>query len=500
MVRKVVTVDDGLHLPAAVQTQLKADLDAEFADYVTDAQTAASDASLSVVVAESARDEAEVARDAAVAAAALASAPTDTMVASLITNPSDTRTAADDRYAPRLVSGALAVRAGDLFLNVRDFGALGNDTGDDAPAIQAAINAAQTAGRGTVYIPPGVYRLGAALTITGSIRVFGAGRYSTVLKATTANLTVIDIAYTAYYATVQSMSLTRSVTATSGYGIRVAPTNAIAWCELADLHIVGHANGLRLGPSTFSHAHHIVIESCTGDGVFLTNSPQSGVLQWQLDQILVQACTGSGFRVFAQATGPTAITMGEWRNLSTFGNSGNGVRVEGGPACAVTGVRINTGFFGADGGSELFFSAYGGYHLLTQIFAEYAGTAPTGIGLATPATNSGHGLEVASNTTEMAVVGGAYRDNSDCGIWTAAQKAQFSGVWLRNNGLSATVGAGFNSGLFVQAGRVNADITSAGQQWGATLSVTTVRLAGDLNGNSTAAVGGSTPAVANYIS
>ncbi|MDQ3281029.1 MAG: right-handed parallel beta-helix repeat-containing protein [Acidobacteriota bacterium] len=64
--------------------------------------------------------------------------------------------------------------SGEVF-NVKDFGAKGDDTTNDAPAIQAAINAARTvAGSGSasfgahamvVYFPPGVYRLGATLQL-----------------------------------------------------------------------------------------------------------------------------------------------------------------------------------------------------------------------------------------------------------------------------------------------------------------------------------------------
>jgi hypothetical protein len=43
--------------------------------------------------------------------------------------------------------------------NVRSWGAAGDGTGDDGPAQQAAIDAAIAAGGGTIYYPPGIYRL-----------------------------------------------------------------------------------------------------------------------------------------------------------------------------------------------------------------------------------------------------------------------------------------------------------------------------------------------------
>ena len=63
----------------------------------------------------------------------------------------------------------------DRGVDVRDFGALGNGTTNDAPAIQAAINALGTAG-GVVQFGPRTYRLTTGITITnGAVRLQGAG-------------------------------------------------------------------------------------------------------------------------------------------------------------------------------------------------------------------------------------------------------------------------------------------------------------------------------------
>jgi hypothetical protein len=63
----------------------------------------------------------------------------------------------------------------DRGVDVRDFGAIGNGTANDAPAIQAAINALGSAG-GVVQFGPRTYRLASAITITsGAVRLQGAG-------------------------------------------------------------------------------------------------------------------------------------------------------------------------------------------------------------------------------------------------------------------------------------------------------------------------------------
>lgn len=47
--------------------------------------------------------------------------------------------------------------------NVKEYGALGDNTQDDTVSIQAAINACFAAGGGTVYVPNGIYIIGGAL-------------------------------------------------------------------------------------------------------------------------------------------------------------------------------------------------------------------------------------------------------------------------------------------------------------------------------------------------
>ncbi|WJN60294.1 glycosyl hydrolase family 28-related protein [Pseudomonas sp. SO81] len=76
-----------------------------------------------------------------------------------------------------------------MVFDAKAYGALGDGVADDTAAIQAAIDAAFTAGGGVVYLPEGVYRIsgdgtgaGNCLTMHSQVDMIGAGMGSTVLK------------------------------------------------------------------------------------------------------------------------------------------------------------------------------------------------------------------------------------------------------------------------------------------------------------------------------
>lgn len=72
------------------------------------------------------------------------------------------------------------------FLDVRSYGATGDGITDDAPAIQAAINALPTLEGGTVYFPhpSSFYKVGTTITIGKGVRLVGSGKHD----ATIANI------------------------------------------------------------------------------------------------------------------------------------------------------------------------------------------------------------------------------------------------------------------------------------------------------------------------
>jgi hypothetical protein len=73
------------------------------------------------------------------------------------------------------VSRSMQSKIGD-FVNVRDFGALGDGSANDTAALQAAIDYAESLGGGTVHFPVGNYLISATLTVQKGVRLVGEGQ------------------------------------------------------------------------------------------------------------------------------------------------------------------------------------------------------------------------------------------------------------------------------------------------------------------------------------
>jgi hypothetical protein len=93
-----------------------------------------------------------------------------------------TRTALIAPYAANGTPTFRRIKTGDLvdtaWFNVKDYGAVGNGTTNDAAAIQLAIDAAYAAGGGEVWFPPATYKVTSTLTMKVNVILKGAGRQS----------------------------------------------------------------------------------------------------------------------------------------------------------------------------------------------------------------------------------------------------------------------------------------------------------------------------------
>jgi hypothetical protein len=473
----------------------------EWHDYDPDTGVGNPDTPLSAALLNQQQAFVQQEADRAQAAADAAEAPTDAMVAGLIGSASATRTAGDARYALLTVSGKGVVRADSLVLNVRDYGAAGDGVADDTAEIQAAIDAAEAAGGGLVFMPKGTYLISSALTIqAANVRLEGAGRGVTRLLSNSGTANMIEVSLSSTRCSVGNMTLDRTAIATAGAGINVYEATGLAnHMDFHDLYIRWQFRGMYLGPVSWGEVRNVIIERCADAGVFVTNNTENGACQWQFTTVLAQMCGSHGFRVYSQNIGAAQITLGQWVNVATFANTGRGLSFEGLATCPIQDIRVVGGFIGEDGGdAEVYLNTYGGSHVLSAMFVELAGSRTTGPTTSTAASAAGHGMYATPNNVSVQV-DGHFIANARCGIYTEATRMKIDAT-LRANGTNATVGAASNSGLYVAAGRVVANIQSWGHEYGYYAAVATVRLSGDLNGNTTGAVGGTAPTSFDYIS
>lgn len=74
----------------------------------------------------------------------------------------------------------------EIWISVKDFGAVGNGVAIDTTGCQSAINRAKALNGAVVYFPPGTYKIDQALAITSAtgIRLVGAGSNTTTVSCT----------------------------------------------------------------------------------------------------------------------------------------------------------------------------------------------------------------------------------------------------------------------------------------------------------------------------
>lgn len=122
------------------------------------------------------------------------------------------------RFSPILLwivagtlSSATCLSAEDLeYFNVKDYGATGDGVADDTAEIEATIDAAALAGRGTVFFPAGIYNTTGGHDLSGlhGLRILGSGIGSTVLKITHATNDLFRSTTETHDLTIQDFSVT----------------------------------------------------------------------------------------------------------------------------------------------------------------------------------------------------------------------------------------------------------------------------------------------------
>lgn len=207
------------------------------------------------------------------------------------------------------------------WVNVKDYGALGDGSHDDTTAIQAAINFAFGSPSGhilnakankTLYFPPGDYKILSVLTITGvqGIQMVGAGRMTTRIQNLIAGAGVFLVNGMGYFAI---QGITFEGTGSTGVLFDLNWDNVVPASTQAgsffDCAFETGGTGLRMGYLGFQ-VSEIVLLQChftnlvTGLSVWNFNAVQMVILGGQC-----QSCSNYGIYISAGAV-PTINGMG----------------------------------------------------------------------------------------------------------------------------------------------------------------------------------------------
>lgn len=169
-----------------------------------------------------------------------------------------------------------AVHKGDLLYNVKDYGATGDGSTNDAPSIQSAISAATSGNGGTVYFPKGTYSISSSLQLSSNVSLVGGGVDATVIRA--ANGLNTDM-------------------------ITTAGTGMVLFCHIANLTIDGNKANNTSGNSIYAHlAHTWTIETVhvlnsAGVGVFFDGNASNPVVNSSLINSRIENSHNQGVQV-----------------------------------------------------------------------------------------------------------------------------------------------------------------------------------------------------------
>jgi hypothetical protein len=195
------------------------------------------------------------------------------------------------------------------WINVRKapYNAAGDSITDDRAAIQAAINAAQARGGGTVYLPAGTYGLGATLNIPAGdgIQIVGSGWKSVLKIMYGANCYAITFPAADTRIAIRDLTIDGncgSQTTASG-GIYAA--GAVA-CDFEHIHFIAcRDSALYLGPQTggaFGHNNRVarclfdqsMNSTGAGRGIHMNSSDENQILGCDFEYLGGSGGTGSG--------------------------------------------------------------------------------------------------------------------------------------------------------------------------------------------------------------
>lgn len=285
--------------------------------------------------------------------------------------------------------------------NVQDYGAAGDGVADDAAEIQAAIDAAEAAGGGMVYLPEGTYKTTAAIVLKTKVQIIGAGPFATVITCTGVGVSGIQSTGVISGALVADLQLVGRNAATAGenglsivgdasggapklvlrnllvkqfgaigvllqdcFDCSVEDVNASSNFGAAGLHIVNcFAGEFRKLVAYQNEGHGFHIQSAAGS-TFSGDAQEN-----KKNGLLIETAKGCAFNFYLEQNGWSTATDAEKAQLRITQRAG-GYKVS-------TGNRINVFALGGKGSTlptmESKYGVYVDYGTRNEIGGTYGG-------------------------------------------------------------------------------------------------------------------------------
>lgn len=350
---------------------------------------------------------------------------------------------------------------------------------------------------------PGAFSQSASITINGdNAAVCGSGEGVTTLDNTTTSIHSIFIADGLTWPQIRDIRLTRSATPNSGVN-GVTQLGTLDHGLIDNVWSEGHWRGFQLGPVGYARFQNCTATNNYGQGVLFAPTATVGTLQWDIENVICSSNADAGFYVLSTA-GPAQISLGTWTKLVTFANGSYGLYLAGTVGVPIQALRLRDCFFGEDGNHGVFLDSYGGGHVIENCYFELAGSAANGRNLATAATNTGCGIRVSTNNTDVQIVGCYSTGQSLAGIYVESTYAQITGNNTVNNGRVASTGQ--EVGILVNCssgaeitGNTSLNKSGSTQLYGVYSVVDTIVCVGNQLQGATSAIGMTTGPVVSTV-
>lgn len=270
----------------------------------------------------------------------------------------DSPPAADTLTYVRSFNGATGVVTVSLpdWLNVKNYGAVGDDTHNDTTAIQAAITAL-AAGGGTVYLPAGTYKLTDALTLRSNLTLLGAGDGASTIHQAGANKNALTGSALSHI-TIQGLDFTGTGAGTgSGLSLAKGGNNAVPYLSLRDVTFASFGqdgvavenpivsvldrvsvveNG-RYGINLFGQNGGAAGTSCALNACYGNANTTAGIRLFQMVYTALNGCAADGNPIGYLIDSCQSVTLS---GCGAEANTTNGLKVTGGYGVTATGLWI----------------------------------------------------------------------------------------------------------------------------------------------------------------